>query len=245
MKKLFIILLIFYSSVLYAESPTGKDILEKIDKNLVARSRVSTSTMIIKGRRGTRTVKAKTWAEGIERGFTEYLAPAREKGTKMLKIKDELWTWTPSTDRIIKIAGHMLRQSMLGSDISYEDFMEDPILSNTYDSKISGEEDIDGRPCYILDLRAKEDNVAYSNRILWVDKERYVALREDLFAKSGNLLKTLRIKEVFKIDNRWYPKRMIFKDVLKKGSGTELIIDSIEFNLKIPSRIFSKASLRR
>lgn len=245
MKKLLIILLIFYSSALYAEAPTGKDILEKIDKNLVAQSRVSTSTMIIKGRRGTRTVKAKTWAEGIERGYTEYLAPAREKGTKMLKIKDELWTWSPSTDRIIKIAGHMLRQSMLGSDISYEDFMEDPILSNTYDSKITGEEEIDGRGCYILDLTAKEDKVAYASRKLWVDKVRYLALREDLFAKSGNLLKTLRIKEVFKIDNRWYPKRMIFKDVLKKGSGTELIIDSVEFDLKIPSHIFSKASLRR
>ena len=111
MKKLLIILVILYSSALYAESPTGKDILEKIDKNLVARTRVSTSTMIIKGRRGTRTVKSKTWAEGIERGYTEYLAPAREKGTKMLKLKDELWTWAPSTDRIIKIAGHMLRQS--------------------------------------------------------------------------------------------------------------------------------------
>lgn len=43
----------------------------------------------------------------------------------------------------------------------------------------------------------------------------------------------------------WYPKKMIFKDVLKKGSGTEFIIDSVNFNAEIPKHIFSKASLRR
>jgi len=38
---------------------------------------------------------------------------------------------------------------------------------------------------------------------------------------------------------------MVFKDVLKKGKGTEFIIDSIEFNVKISEHVFSKASLRR
>ena len=37
----------------------------------------------------------------------------------------------------------------------------------------------------------------------------------------------------------------IFKDVLSKGKGTELIVDSIEFDVEIPKHIFSKASLRR
>jgi len=43
----------------------------------------------------------------------------------MLKLGDELWTYTPETDRIIKISGQMLRQSVMGSDLSYEDMMED------------------------------------------------------------------------------------------------------------------------
>jgi len=94
-------------------------------------------------------------------------------------------------------------------------------------------------------LTAKKDKVAYYSRKLWVDKERYLPLKEELFAKSGKLLKTFWITEVFRTGIRWYPKKMIFKDVLKKGSGTEFIIDSIEFNVKIPNYIFSKASLRR
>jgi len=201
--------------------------------------------MVIKGRRATRTLQAESWIEGVNKAFTEYLSPAREKGTKMLKIGDELWIYSPSTDRTIKIAGHLLKRSVMGSDLSYEDYMEDPRLSNIYNAKLTGEEKIDERNCYVLELTGKKDDVAYYRRKMWVDKERYLPLKEELFAKSGKLLKRLVIKEVFKVEGRWYPKRMVFKDVLKSGAGTEFIIDSIEFDVEIPEYIFSKAALRK
>lgn len=245
MKKIAVLALLTCFGILYAQAPSGKEILEKVDKNLIAENRISIARMIVKGRRGSRTVKSKSWIQGADKAFTEYLAPAREEGTKMLKIKDELWIWTPSADRTIKIAGHMLRQSMMGSDVSYEDFMEDPKLANSYDSKAIGEETVNERRCYVLELRANKPEVAYYSRKLWVDKERFLPLREDLFAKGGKLLKTFKINEVFKVGERWYPKRMVFKDVLKEGEGTELVIESIDFDVEIPEHIFSKASLRR
>lgn len=246
MKKLTIVLLLIFSITLYAKQPSGVEILEKVDKNYEAKSRVSVATMVVKGRRGERTIKSKSWSEGSDRVFTVYLAPAREKDTKMLKLKDELWLWNPSTDRTIRIAGHMLRQSVMGSDLSYEDFMEDPKLANVYDVKVIGDELVDERLCWMLELTAKKgQEVAYYSRKLWVDQERYLPLKQELFAKSGKLLKIFTINKVFKIETRWYPTKMTFKDVLKKGSGTEFIIESIEFDVKIPKIKFSKASLRR
>ncbi len=228
-----------------AEPITGLAILNKVDENYVAENRKSISTMIIKGRRDKRTLQAQSWVQGVEKSFTEYLSPARDRGTKMLKLEEELWIYSPSTDRIIKIAGHMLRRSVMGSDLSYEDYMEDPKLSNMYSATIIGEETIHEHICYVLELTAKKEKIAYHRRKIWVDKERFLPLREERYAKSGKLLKTFTINEVFQLKNRWYPKRMIFKDVLKKGEGTELIIDSIEFNVKIPDYIFSKSSLRK
>jgi hypothetical protein len=78
-----------------------------------------------------------------------------------------------------------------------------------------------------------------------VDKERFVSLREDRFARSGKLLKTFKVKEVSRIQNRWIPTRMVFKDVLKSGKGTEFILESMEFNANIPEHVFTKASLRK
>ena len=229
----------------WGQTPTGAEILQKIDENIIAENRSATTTMIVHGRRGDRTMTAKSWVEGADKSFSEYLAPAREKGTKMLKLGDQLWMYSPQSDRIIRIAGHMLRQSMMGSDFSYEDMLEDRSLADTYSAEVLGSESFGERDCWVLKLTAHVGDVAYHSRKIWVDKERMLALREDRFAKSGKLLKTAEIQEVFQANRRWYPKRALFKDALSKGKGTELIIESIEFDVEIPKHIFSKAALRK
>ena len=243
MKKLIIILLLT-PALLWAQNPTGKEILERIDKNMASKSTITTSKMIIHGVRQTRTIEAKSWGMGDEKSFTEYLAPAREKGTKMLKLEDELWIFSPGSDRTIKISGHMLRQSLMGSDLSYEDMMDNAELLEDYDAGVIGSEVIDKRDCWIVELQAKTVEVNYQTRKIWVDKTRYIPLKEELYAKSGKLLKKLELSEIRKIGNRWYPQKMVFKDMLKKGAGTEFIINEIEFDKEIPEHIFSKASLR-
>ncbi len=244
MKKIIIVLAIL-PWLLPGQTPTGSEILQQIDDNIIAGNRTATSTMIVHGRRASRTMTAKSWIQGTDQSFTEYLAPARERGTKMLKLGDQLWMYSPQSDRTIRIAGHMLRQSMMGSDLSYEDMMEDRSLNATYSATVIGSEIIRDRDCWVLELVATVEDVNYHSRKIWVDKERMLGLKEDLFAKSGKLLKTTEIQEVFKIDDRWYPRRMIFKDQLSKGKGTEFIIDEIEFDAHIPDYIFSKAALKK
>jgi outer membrane lipoprotein-sorting protein len=203
------------------------------------------SAMTIHGRRADRTIKSKSWVEGNDKAFTEYLDPPREKGIKMLKLGDQLWTYSPSTDRTISISGHLLRQSVMGSDLSYEDMMEDLKLTQAYEAAADGEETLLGRPCWILRLTAKVENAAYYARRIWVDKDRFLVLKEERYAKSGRLLKTLEIKAVNKIANRWIQTEVVFRDALKEGNGTEFKIESIEFDAAIPEALFSKASLRK
>ncbi len=245
MTKINLTIALFLVSVLtWAQKPSGKEILDKVDQNMASKSQIVTSKMIIHGQRSSRTIEAKTWTEGDEKSFTEYLSPAREKGTKMLKLEDELWIYSPSTDRIIKISGHMLRQSVMGSDLSYEDMMENSELLENYDAAVVDSEEIDGRDCWILELHANSDDVNYQIRKIWVDKTRFVPLKEELYAKSGKLLKKTELSDIKKIGNRWYPMRIVFKDMLKKGDGTEFIVDEIIFNQPIDDYIFSKASLK-
>ncbi len=243
--NLFILIIILLSQSLFAQYPFGKKILENIDKNLSSDNRIIVSKMVVHGQRGSRTIESKSWSIGDEKAFTEYLSPAREKGTKMLKVEDNLWLYSPSTDRTIKISGHMLRQSVMGSDLSYEDMMDDKKLSESYDAAVTSEDTIDDRECWIVDLTAKEKDLAYHFRKLWVDKSRTIPLKEELIAKSGKLLKLIELKNIEKLGNRWFPRKMIFKDMLKTGKGTEFIIDSIEFDADIPEYKFSKASLRK
>ncbi len=228
-----------------AQQLDAEAIIAMVDANMNSQSSISESEMVIHGRRNSRTLRAKSYANGPENSFTEYLAPAREKGTKMLKLDDRLWIYSPSTDRTIQLSGHMLRQSVMGSDLSYEDMMEDRKLTEMYDAKVIGEEELDGRLTYVLELIAKVEDVSYTKRKLWIDRERFVPLQEELFAKSGKLLKKVSLSEVKNIEGRWFPTKVTFKDMLKKGKGTDHITLAIQFNPLIPKHVFSKASLKR
>ena len=225
---------------------TVEQIISAMDKNLNAKSRIMKSKMIVHGRRSTRTIESRNWVIGIDQAFTEYLSPPREAGTKMLKLDDKLWTYSPQTDRVIQISGHMLRQSVMGSDMSYNDMMEDKPLQDLYEATLEGSININGRKHWIMLLEAKVKGLSYPMRRAWIDTEYLLPMKEELYAKSGKLLKTATMTGVKKIQGRWFPSRFIYKDELKRNSkGTEWVINKISFDINIPESRFSKAMLRK
>lgn len=220
-------------------------ILDRVDRNMSSDNRIMESEMTILGRRTRRTVASRSWSEGTSRAFTEYLSPAAERGTKMLKLEGQLWIYSPATDRVIQIAGHMLRQSVMGSDLSYEDMMDDRKLSELYDATIVGKALINDRETWLLELTARVTDVAYQSQKIWIDTERFIPLQQELYARSGQLLKRTEMSDVRQVDGRWFPFIVLYKDMLRQGDGTEFRITSIRFNQNIPDHIFSRASLRQ
>lgn len=240
-----ILIIIFSSLALSLSAQTADEIIDRVDKNMSAENRIVESSMTIHGKRNSRTMTSRSYTVGDKQSFTEYLSPVREEGTKMLKLEDKLWIYSPSTDRTIQISGHMLRQSVMGSDFSYEDMMDDRELMDIYTAQLIGQEEIDGTNTFVLELTAKVENIAYHSRKMWIDAIRFVPLREELFAKSGQLLKRTTLSDVKKIQGKWFPMKMIYKDMLKKGDGTEIQMTSIKFDQEIPEYIFTKAALKK
>lgn len=247
LKALFVSLFVVtLTGAAVVQTPSGDEILRRVDQNMVVDQAVSIATMIVHGRSGTRTITSKAWKKGKDQALVEYLSPPREKGKKMLRLGDKIWNYAPEpNDRIITISGHLLRQSVMGSDLSYEDITENHNLVDKYNAVVLDTEEVDGRQCWIVEMTAKTSDIAYFSRKIWVDTERWLPLKEERYAKSGRLLKTTHIREVFKAENRWYPKIMTFKDMLSRGEGTEYIIESIDFNVEIPDYMLTKAALRK
>ncbi len=170
----FVILIFSFTFIAgQSEEMSVGDIIQAMDNNLNAKSRILTSKMIVHGRRSSRTIESKNWVVGIDQAFTEYLYPPREAGTKMLKLDDKLWTYSPQTDRVIQISGHMLRQSVMGSDMSYNDMMEDRPLMELYEATLEGSVEIDGRDHWIMLLTAKVKGLSYPMRRAWMNRMDY------------------------------------------------------------------------
>lgn len=232
-------------TVLLAAQPSASELLDRMDKNLTFEARRTRMTMTVEGRR-TRTFEMVSFGRGEEDAAIEYVAPAREKGTKMLKLGDELWIYLPGVDRVQKISGHMLRQGMMGSDVSYEDLMASRELRKRYDAKVTGQDQTDGRPCWKLELIAKDKSVAYPKRISCIDQETFIPLRQELFALSGMLLKTWTMSDVKTFEGgRKYPAKMTIRDHVKKDSVTTIEFKEMEFGIQFPREVFSLRWLER
>jgi outer membrane lipoprotein-sorting protein len=228
-----------------AEPPTAEALMTAMDKNLTFESRKTRSTMTVEGRR-TRSYEMISYGRGQEDAAVEYVAPPRDKGTRMLKLGDELWLYMPSVDRVQKISGHMLRQGMMGSDVSYEDMMASRELRKQYNARITGDATVDGRACWTLELTAKNDTVTYPKRVSYVDKQTYIPLKQELFALSGMLLKTWTMSDVKEFPNgRRFPTRMTVRDHVKKESVTRIEFKDVEFAVEFPREVFSLRWLER
>jgi outer membrane lipoprotein-sorting protein len=86
--------------------------------------------------------------------------------------------------------------------------------------------------------------VNYFTRKIWVDTERYVPLKQDLFAKGGKLLKRITFSNVQKVQGRWFPMSFLYKDMLKEGKGTKMTIQEIKLDINIPASYFNLGNLK-
>lgn len=257
MKNRFLIFLIFCFPILALDAGidsissentglTAEEILSRRDSNMVFKTARAEMDMIIHLGKRVITKKLTSFSEGRKKSFIEFLSPARDRGTKMLKIDKVLKIYFPSAEKVMRVSGHMLRQSMMGSDFSYEDITETAEeLKENYHVKLMGKESLSGNPCYILEIESKTKSRTYYYQKVWIDQKKFIGLKVEFRAKSNKLLKILTVDEIKSFGNRFYPTRLTMKDNLRKDTKTELVIQDIVFDIKIPNSTFMERNLLR
>ncbi len=222
---------------------TAEDIIQRRDDNEYIHTSRAEATMIIS--QGGRRIEKTMIMYSLEKdGLVEFTNPG-DRGTKYLKRDDNLWMFFPDAEDIVKISGHMLEQGFMGSDFSYQDMMESDKLTELYSFTLLEEDTFNDRPCYVLEaIAVPGKKVSYYRRVSWIDKERFVGLKEELYAESGRLLKTSEVQEIEEIEGRWLPVQIIMENKLRKDTYTQFIINEIELNPELDEDLFSLQSLR-
>jgi outer membrane lipoprotein-sorting protein len=191
-----------------------------------------------------RTKAMKVLGVGAQKALVEFTNP-QDKGTKYLKIDKELWIYFPSEQDVVKISGHMLKEGMMGSDVSYEDALESDALRKKYAASLSGEETFEGHDCFVLTLDATVKDAPYYKRKMWVDKKKFIQWKEEMYAKSGALLKVSHVLDVKQISGRRFPVKMELVNKLRKNTKTVFEMSNVLFDVKLPDAVFSMQNLQR
>jgi len=227
-----------------ASAPGAADLLARIDANQAFTSIEYSARMEIRVGKELRIKSMRAWAIGADKAFIEFTNP-EDAGTRMLKLAKDLWMYFPKEQDTVRISGHLLKEGMMGSDLSYEDALESDELSSMYTATVTGETVVDGRRAYVVELKATTPKAKYDRRVLKVDAERFVVLAEEMFARSGRLLKAMTAQKVERIGNRWYATVVVMEDKLRKDSSTTILMESLKLDVKLDPEMFTRAALER
>ncbi|NIA23346.1 MAG: outer membrane lipoprotein-sorting protein [Proteobacteria bacterium] len=242
MKMLYNIIVVILFPVLVF-SMTADELLQHIDNRRFYESISYKAIMKIHFENETLEKHLNIYVKGNKKAYLEIVYPPEEKGTRYLKLKDAMWIYFPTADDVIRISGHMLRQSMFGSDLSYEDASSvkklGDLYNTTYDTSLSND------TMYVLDLTAKKKDVSYYKRKLYIKKDGLLIGKMELYARSGKLLRTMEFGEYKKYGSIYVPMKMEVKDEVRENSYTDIILLNVKIGVILPDRMFTKSYLRR
>lgn len=246
MRKFAISILGIFLLATWLPAITANEILDKVDANMVVSTMKFSAQLVISISGEVRTKEFNGYSSGEDAAYMEFTSPSRDKGTRFLKLADEFWMYLPSVGKATKIAGHALRQSLMGSDFSYEDAVSNEELANDYDVILEGEERVGEATCYVLKLALKEDaEGSYYIQKLWVDKQSFIPVKSEYYSKSGRLMKTVQILEWKRVSGRNYPTRVRMENKLRQDTWSEFVLTDIQIGVSIPSNVFTKGYLER
>ncbi|MFP4153050.1 MAG: outer membrane lipoprotein-sorting protein [Alkalispirochaeta sp.] len=221
---------------------TAEEIITRLEENRTYETSRAELTMVIRDRFGERESTMIAWSRGADEALIEFTSTA-ERGQKVLRTADEIYLYYPDAAELVRLQGAALRESMLGSDVSYEDLTGGKSILDTYDVEFVDTEEIDGYDTYEVTLEARRGNVAYPKQTMWIDTELFMTRRSEQYALSGRLLKTITFHDIEEIDGHSVPIRTVVSDALKRNSSTTVVIDDFEIGLSLSDDTFSLEEL--
>ena len=227
-----------------AGAPSAETFLARLDANESFRTIRYTGRMEITIGGETRVKEMTAVAMGADKALIEFTNP-EDRGIRYLKLGKDLWMYFPKEQDTVKISGHLLKEGLMGSDVSYEDALESSDFKAKYSASVIGSDEVGGRKTWILELKAKVPTASYDRRVMWIDAERFVQLKEEMYAKSGMLLKTSTTLAVQKIGDRWYGSSIVMESKLRKDTKTTFTMQKLELDVPLDSRQFTMAALTR
>ncbi len=255
-KTLLIIGLALFSTQIFAltAQEKGLQIITEVDKRDTgfgdSKATLKMRLLDRKGNESLRSLKMKTLeviGDG-DKSLTIFSSPKDIKGTAFLSfthalVPDEQWLYLPALKRIKRISSSNKSGPFLGSEYAFEDLTSFEVAKYNY--KYLRDEKIEGIACYVLELIPNYKYSGYTREIVWIDQERYIAIKAEYFDRKESLLKTQLFKNYKQYLNQYWRAGEQLMTNHQNGKSTALIWEDYQFGMGLTDRDFDKNTLKR
>jgi outer membrane lipoprotein-sorting protein len=214
----------------------GKDFQAKVVMRLTnaqGSQRERTMTML----------RVNTGTAGGQRYLITFEAPADVRGMgflvwKYAKREDDRWLYFPALKAVKRVAADDKRSSFVGSDFSYEDISGRDEEQHT----LVRQESLEDRPVFVVESKPK-GAATYARRLSWIDRERWLPLKEEYFDAEGKLQRTFKAEKIEQIGGHWTVSVRSMTNAQTRHRS-EVALLGVKYDGNLAEDLFSERSLR-
>ena len=244
MRYLLSLLFLVYSLNAAAADPTPEDIIRNAMDHWRGTTSYSDMTMIIHRPDWERSMSMQAWTEGDKHSLVRVTAPSRDAGNGTLLVDNNMWTYTPKINRVVKVPSSMMSQSWMGSDMSNKDISKSTDIIDQYDHTLVATKEIDGHQAWVIESIPHEEAAVVWGKEVWTIRDDFVMLEQQFWDQDGVLVKAFTTGEIRELGGRTVATVMRMQEVEKSDQWTEMRVDDAQFDVELPPNLFTLSNLR-
>ncbi len=191
-----------------------------------------------------RSMSMESWTQGEKRSLVRVTAPRKDRGNGTLMDGDNMWTFSPKINRVIKVPSSMMSQSWMGSDFSNKDISRADDIVEQYDHNLLSESQVDGHIAYEIESIPHEDAAVVWGKEVLVVRSDNVLIEHRFYDQDGELVKSLQTLEIGEMGGRMVAVQQRMGKTDAPDEWTEIIVDSVEFDVELGDNVFTLSNLR-
>jgi len=206
-------------------------------------SSYSEMTMTIHRPEWQRAMSIRAWSQGDKLSLVRVTEPKKDAGNGTLLKDNDMWSYSPKINRIIKIPSSMMNQGWMGSDFSNKDISKSTDILDQYEHTLTGQAEEVGHTVYTIDAVPHEDAAIVWGKETLKIRDDYVLLEEQYWDQDGKLVKVMQAREIAVMGGRPVARVMRMGKLETPQEWTEMTVSAIEFDLELPAGLFTLSSL--
>jgi len=167
--------------------------------------------------------------------------PEANKGQGYLMDGDNLQFYDPVSRKFNHTS---MKESLAGSEADNNDFKKNNTLAD-YNIVDTSEGTLGKFPVWIINLKAKTNDVSYDQLRLYVRKDLPLVLKQESLSINGRLMKTIFYPKYAEVKSgKYFPSQMLIVDEINKGEKSQINMSEISIDT-LPDKVFTKAFLEQ
>ena len=227
-----------------SQQPEPRELIQQAMDHWRGISSYSEMTMTIHRPDWQRSMSMRSWTKGDKTSLMRVTQPKKDAGNGTLTKDNNMWTFAPKINRIIKVPSSMMSQSWMGSDFSNKDISKSTDIIDQYDHTLAQTREADGHTVYVIESIPHEDAaIVWGKEILFI-RDDYIMLEQQFWDQDGILVKSMKAREIKQLGGRTVASIIRMGKHETPEEWTEVTVHDIRFDQANPDSLFTLSSLR-